>query len=365
MVERFNALADRGNLEFEAWFNSRLEDGRSWIVDENQWRFNYRYVPRIRFFRWELRCPPVLLGLCPDVLVSLYAEPCFIFGWLIARLRGIRTAFWCQVTFDTWVRRTRLKNAIKRFMFQRVDATLGSGEQSREFAMRFGTPSQRALVLQHSIDVEHYVEASKRARRDRATIRSRLGLTGVTFVYVGRLWRGKGLSVLVDAFNIVQGAIEKPTSLLFVGDGAEKESLRRKCEEIGLRNVVFVGFKQKQEIPAFYAASDIFVFPTLGDPYGLVVDEAMACGLPVISSDAAGEIRERIEDGINGYIVASGDSDGLAERMGYLAKNERIRLQMAIEARHFINDRDPETWALQFEKIMKQLANKETKQKCN
>ncbi len=357
MVERFNALADRATFRFEAWFNSRLEDDRSWLVDESQWRFNYRYVPRIRFLRWELRCPPVLLGLRPDVLVSLYAEPCFVVGWLIARLRGIHTAFWCQVTFDAWVRRARWKNAIKGFMFRRVGATLGSGEQSREFAMRFGTSSQRALVLRHSIDVKHYVEESKKALRHRMATRSRLGLSGITFVYVGRLWKGKGLTVLLDAFHIMQQTFEDPTSLLVVGDGPEENSLRKKCEELGLRNVVFVGFKHKQEIPAYYAASDVFVFPTLGDPYGLVVNEAMACGLPVISSDAAGEIRERIEHGISGYIVPAGDPESLANKMTEFASDDTLRQEMGRSAREVVIGRDPEAWARRFETIVEALAD--------
>ncbi len=86
----------------------------------------------------------------------------------------------------------------------------------------------------------------------------------------------------------------------------EDGTLRQACAARGIRNVSFVGFIQKRELPRYYALADVFVFPTLGDPYGLVVDEAMACGLPVISTSAAGEIHDRVEDGVNGYIVPPG-----------------------------------------------------------
>ena len=79
--------------------------------------------------------------------------------------------------------------------------------------------------------------------------------------------------------------------------------MQRICAERGIRNVIFAGFFQKAELPRLYAAADVFVFPTLGDPYGLVVDEAMACSLPIISTSAAGEIRDRVESGVNGFVV--------------------------------------------------------------
>ena len=89
LVERFNALTDRGNLDFEAWFNERCESDRSWDVDESKWQFPYRYMPALRVYSHRVRFPlPVLIDKPPDVLISLYAEPVFLIGWMIARLRG-------------------------------------------------------------------------------------------------------------------------------------------------------------------------------------------------------------------------------------------------------------------------------------
>ena len=282
MVERFNAVADRDTFDFEAWFNDRLEPDRSWDVDEASWRFSYRYIPTTHLFNRAQHWPIPILGRRPDVLVSLYAEPAFLVGWTIGKLRGSKTAFWCQVTMDRWVRRKRWKNAIKRAVFPHVDITLGSGEESRAFAMRFGVSPDRALRLPHSIDVRHYAEGALNSRPRRELSRQEIGLEGTTFIYVGRFWWGKGINYLLEAFEIVQRNSTKPVSLLLVGDGQEEIKLRRTCTERGIRNVFFTGFLQKPDLPHYYALADVFVFPTLGDPYGLVVDEAMACGLPVI-----------------------------------------------------------------------------------
>src|SRR5690606_24316100 len=87
MVERFNALVARDSFEFEAWFNDRIEKGRSWEVDETKWRFRYRYVPTSSIRGLRLHWPlPLLERRRPDLLVSLYAEPSFVVGWAIAKI---------------------------------------------------------------------------------------------------------------------------------------------------------------------------------------------------------------------------------------------------------------------------------------
>ena len=86
MVERFNALADRGSLQFEAWFNDRLDSERSWDIDESSWHFRYRYLPKTSFAGHTFHWPLPHFGQRPDVLISLYAEPIFLIGWWMARL---------------------------------------------------------------------------------------------------------------------------------------------------------------------------------------------------------------------------------------------------------------------------------------
>ena len=153
----------------------------------------------------------------------------------------------------------------------------------------------------------------------------------------------------------MQRQSSEPVSLLLVGDGSEETKLKQSCAERGIRNVVFAGFRQKAELPRYYALADVFVFPTLGDPYGLVVDEAMACGLPVISTAAAGEIRDRIEEGVNGYIVPPEDSAALAGAMRTLAGDAALRERMGAVSAQKIQGHTPEQWAKDFERIVQVL----------
>lgn len=353
MVDRFNALADRGEFDFEAWFNDRIAPDRSWNIDESSWRFVYRYLPVIHLGHWTLHLP--LLGRRPDVLVSLYAEPSFIFGWMIAWLRRIKTGFWVEVTFDRWIKRTWFKQFIKKWMFRHVDTIVTVAEDGRKFAIRNGADPDRVFFAPHVIDVEHFRNSSARARLQRAALRAEIGLHGVTFIYVGRLIKLKGIDYLIDAYARVVQQTAEQISLLLVGDGVEQARLQEICEKKRLCNAVFVGFQQKEDLPRYYAVADVFVFPTLGDTYGLVVDEAMACSLPVVSTSAVGEIRSRIEDGVNGYIVPPEDSAALTDRMLYLAQHGEIRESFGKAAALKIAGHTPERWSEDFEKIVKAL----------
>lgn len=352
MVDRFNALAARGNLNFRAWFSARREPHWSgaWKVDESSWVFDHRYVPHVFVRGRSVGFPPDLLGRRPpEVLISPHGEPSFVAGWAAARVRNVRTAFWVVRTSDSWFARQRYKEQLKHFMFPRTDAIFVPGEDARDYARQYGARDEQIITLPHPVDAE-FARAAARVRvEDREKLRTELGLEGTTFIYVGRLWWGKGLSGLLSAFGEVQreGA---DVSLLLVGDGPERISLLETARQLGLERVVFTGFQQRDDLPRYYSAADVFVFPTLGDPFGLVVGEAMSCGLPIISTSAAGEIRTRVEDGRNGFIVAPGDARELAARMRQVDADPALRQKMGALSREKVEGRTPERWAADFER---------------
>jgi glycosyltransferase involved in cell wall biosynthesis len=356
MVERFDALARRGNLDFEAWFSARTESDRSWKVDEAQWQFPYRYLPSVELGRSALALPaPLLRGRAPDVLVSLYAGADFLAGSTLARRRGARVAFWVEVTYDAWVRRRRWKEAVKARILPAADGILTAGDDGHSFARRYGVSDDRIHHVPHVVDFERLARGARLAEDERDRLRDELGVRGVTFVYVGRLWGGKGLTYLLEAFGALQARDVGEVSLLIVGDGSDEDELRGRARAQGLRNAVFCGFQGEDVLPRLYAASDVFVFPTLGDPFGMVVLEAMACGLPVVATTAAGEISDRVVDGVNGFLVAPGSSDQLLERMTVLARDEDLREAMGAASVDKVARQSPDAWADAFERALDEI----------
>jgi glycosyltransferase involved in cell wall biosynthesis len=356
MVERFNALARRDTLDFEAWFSSRTETDRSWKVDELEWEFPYRYLPSIKSARYSLTFPRPLFGArLPQLLVSLYAAPSFMIGSRIAAARGVRTALWVEVTFDAWIERRRWKEALKSAFFPRADAILTAGADGRDFAMRYGASPGRILVVPHVIDFDHYDRGGALEAEGRDRVRAELGLRGVTFLYVGRLWLGKGLDHLLDAFGALQRASSEEVSLLLVGDGVDEDVLRGRCVAERLENVSFTGFRDADVLPGIYAAADVFTFPTLGDPFGMVVLEALACGLPVIATTSAGEIADRVVDGVNGFLVPPANSQELLDRMTMLVRDAELRRRMGRASVEKVAGQTPDVWAEAFEQAVEKI----------
>lgn len=358
MVGRFNALADRGNLDLEVWFSSPSEPDRKWTFAETDWRFKYRFVPSLRV-RNRLFAIPRLWGSGrPDIFVTIYTRPSFLAMWQWFRLRRVKTAFWVLPTFDRWARGRPIHRALRRrllpYILPRANAILTSGSDGARFALEHGAPATSIVRMSHPVDAEFFAEARSVASQHRAKVRSELRVVGTTFIYVGRFWWGKGLNYLIDAFAEVQ-ALQTDASLLLVGEGPDEPRLRAQVDAHGVKNVMFLGFRQQSELPALFAAADVFVFPTLGDPYGHAVDEAMASSLPVISTTEAGEISSRIVAGINGFLVSPQETEDLTAKMLLFAKDHDLAPRMGAESARIARRFTMEGWAQEFESAMRRL----------
>jgi glycosyltransferase involved in cell wall biosynthesis len=347
MVERFNVIAARGNVDLHVCFNQRLEPDRSWDVDESRWLFPYSYLPRFRLT--GLRVPlPQLRRFQPDLLITVHGNLSFAAGALLAKQRGIMVALHAMKVFDTQRPVRWHRELAKRWLFRRVDAFHVPGDDAAAYVRQYGTRPSRIWAFPEPVDVQHFALGARQARQD-TDARRRLGLTGCVYLCVGQLRKGKGIDYLLDAYARLR-AEGVPASLVLVGDGVDEARYRARAA--GLPNVVFPGFVQKPGLPRWYGLADVLVFPTLGDTYGHVVQEAMAAGLPVIATENAGEIRERVLDGETGFIVPAADSDALLDRMRRLAFDPERRSRMGERGYERIRPRTIEWWAGEFETMV-------------
>jgi glycosyltransferase involved in cell wall biosynthesis len=347
MVERFNVIARRANVDLHVCFNERLQPDRSWDVDESRWAFPYSYLQRSRLA--GLRLPlPQLRRLQPDLLITLYENLSFVSGALLAKQQGAKVALHAMKVFDTWRPVRRHRELAKHWLFPRVDAFHVPGADAAAYIRQYGARPGRIWAFPEPVDVQHFASGARQARQD-SDARRRLGLTGCVYLCVGRLWSGKGIDYLLDAYARLT-AEGVSASLVLAGDGVDEA--RYRAQAAGLPNVVFPGFVQKPGLPRWYGLADVLVFPTLGDPYGHVVQEAMAAGLPVIATENAGEIRERVLDGETGFVVPAADSDALLDGMRRLALDPERRCRMGERGYERIRPRTIEWWAGEFEAIV-------------
>ena len=176
-------------------------------------------------------------------------------------------------------------------------------------------------------------------------MRARIGLPERYALFVGRLVRQKGIFDLLVAYAKLPMAVRDAVGLVFAGDGTERQELLGRSPDVEPGKVVFTGFLQRDDLPAIYALAEVLVLPTYSDTWGLVVNEAMACGVPVIASRVAGCVADLVKDGENGYVVEAGNTESLAEAMTKILTGPSRRDHMGECGRRMSGDFTPDDWA--------------------
>lgn len=341
MVDRFNRLADLGGVDFEAWFSRRTEPDRTWQIDESAWRFPYQYVGTSPF-RATGRAARLLRDRRPDVLFSLYEKPEYAATVLHARACGIPVVLHAMRTFDAWRPRSRRREISKRLLFPCASRFYVPGPDAAAYVAGYGVSEEKITILPEPVEVGRF--------RPAVAIREQRPADGggCQFIYVGRLWRYKGLDYLFDAYEAVVRRVPN-VSLRLVGDGLDETRYRARARS--LPRVTFAGYIRNEGLPEEYAAADVVVFPTLGDPYGHVVQEAMASARPVISTTSAGDISDRVLHGKTGLLVPAADSGALADAMLTLAGAPQMRETMGAAGFERIKSRTNGWWVAQIEAV--------------
>jgi hypothetical protein len=183
VVERFNALAARGTLDFQAWFNERREPDRSWNVDEESWQFRYRYIPSVRIGPRRLWLPlRELAAARPHLLVCGYDRASPALTSVFAHMFSDRVAFRTLPFYESWTPRTLWRQLALNVLFRLVDGAKVPGRAGREMAGSYGLPDARTWPVTQSIDVPRYSAAREFPAGEREAMRRRLGLRGTTIL---------------------------------------------------------------------------------------------------------------------------------------------------------------------------------------
>lgn len=211
------------------------------------------------------------------------------------------------------------KEVTHRLALRQFDGFLSVGKRNREYLLHYGVPEKRIFFSPHFVDNDWFAARALAAKGTRAELRHAWGAEGGSFVvlFAGKFISKKRPLDLVKALGLLHGREVKLTAV-FVGSGELQPQMQRLVTKLGIP-AHFAGFRNQSEMPQYYAAADVLVLPSDGtETWGLVVNEAMACGLPAIGSDAVGCGPDLIEVGRTGFLFPMGDIAGLAncvERM--------------------------------------------------
>lgn len=199
------------------------------------------------------------------------------------------------------------KRAWRRRLFGRAAAFLAIGRGNRDYYRAHGVADDRLFAMPYAIDNRAFAERAAAAANERPALRTRLGLEAdrPILLFVGKLMPRKRPDLLIEAWRRARWPGPAP-ALLMAGDGVLRETLRQAAPE-----AVFVGFQNQSQLPALYALADLLVVPSDREPWGLVVNEAMASGTAVVASDQVGAAHDLISPE-TGAVFRAGDADALA-----------------------------------------------------
>jgi glycosyltransferase involved in cell wall biosynthesis len=239
--------------------------------------------------------------------------------------------------------RTGIKETAKQFFFSRCHGFFTYGTRSKEYLQSYGVPEHKIHLRCQAAALPHdYSSADVMKRYESERMEGTL-----RFLYVGRLSPEKGLEDLLAAFRLVH--TRHPDSKLeLAGSGPMKDSLIERAAELGISaNVTFLGSRDIEELAELYVGSDVLVLPSHSEPWGLVANEALSYGCPVIVSDACGCAPAVVKENVTGFTFRAGDVTGLSEAMYSAVAMRPRRLEVARECIELISTFTPERAAKQ------------------
>lgn len=245
-------------------------------------------------------------------------------AWL-AKRAGLRVLMRCEATdhvaasegLKRWVR-----ERVVRFLLNRVDVCLAIGTHNRNFYRTRNIPMEHIVAMPYCVDNDHF-RAKAQATNIQA-LRADLLLSDErpVILYASKLMARKYADVLLEAYRRLP---EPRPYLLFVGDGELRAGLEQTVNIHGLDDVRFLGFRNQNELPAFYALADIFVLPSVNETWGLVINEAMNAGCAIIATDQVGSAADLVQNEKNGFVIPAQDVIALTESLRACMERERFR----------------------------------------
>jgi glycosyltransferase involved in cell wall biosynthesis len=251
----------------------------------------------------------------PDaVLIVGYASLYHLQGVLWSALSGYRMIYFSDASrLPAKTARGRARGLfLSRILFPRFDAVLAIGDKSRQLYRACGVPEAKIFRFPYAVDNDHFRALAREARPRREALRRRYGIPegALSVAYVGRLSAEKNLAELIRGVAGAPGQC-----LLFVGTGPQQAELERLAAELLPGRHAFAGFLNYDQLGDGYAAADVCALTSRFEAWGLVCNEAMAFGLPIVVSDQVGAAPDLVVPGETGHVYPVGDVAALSRAL--------------------------------------------------
>ena len=294
-------------------FSSESEDNRRWNADEKKLsnthylktksiKIQKRYDTKYIYF--PVGIGKELKNINPDIIIGWEYNPVSVQIMAWCRIHKRRYITLTDGTLHSERNINIVQKITRKYIISKCDAAIASSTKAKEKLLSWGISEKKVFLSLLTVDIEPYINIH------RVPVSGRL-------LYVGSMIQRKGLDLLISALKYVNCQYE----LRIVGNGSEEEirRLKQQIENEGLTDsVLFCGYKEGKELIEEYQYAEAFVFPTREDCFGLVLVEALAAKVPIISSIYADGAYDIIEDGINGLFVDPYNAKAFAKSIDYI-----------------------------------------------
>jgi len=283
----------------------------------------------------NLDAPDLEAGLSsfkPDIVI-VYGYSQKLSGRAVrwAKRNGVKTGYIADSELNNG-KKDLVKDTIKqvylRYYFRKIDFFFSVGHSNRLYYKKYGVRESSICRMHFPIDVEVYKKSWLEKQALRQAVRAQYGISDNELVIsvVGKLVSWKSQSHLVDAASVLESKGISVT-IFIVGSGEDAEEIRHQAEKLVKSKVIITGFISPEDLPGYYAASDIYAHPAAFEPHSLAISEAIYMGLPVIISNRCGSFGpdDDVEVNKNGFVYPFGD---IGELSGYIAALAADRQKM-------------------------------------
>ena len=349
----FNALARRTRVDLHVIFLAETDKAvRQWRIYTDEIRFSYEVLPS---WRWRAGKNSLLINRRlwyaleaanpQTILCGGYNYPASWEALWWARRRNVRFVLWTESNQRDKRAGRAVVEWLKRYFVKSCTAFVVPGKSALAYLQTLGAGEQAVFTAPNAVDNTFFATKSEEARCQPAGFREKFGLPRRYILFVGRLVPEKGAFDLLEAYAKLESGVRSEVGLVFAGDGVSKKELAQRAKGIGPGTVCFPGFAQREDLAGLYALAEALVLPTHSDTWGLAVNEAMACGLPIIVSSVAGCSADLVEDGWNGYVVPPRDSEKLSVAIASLLRQTELKQRMSARSWERIQNYSPEACA--------------------
>ena len=315
-VDFFNELGKR--CELTVVFEKKTSDERdpSWS-DYSFKHFNGIILKGITINTDTAICPGILNDInwnyYDEIVITNIYSPTGILA--TAMIRRLKLSYWIEGDGAFVKQSFGIKDIVKKIIISRAKGCFSTGKPHDEYYIKYGAKEQN--IIRYPFTSLHEIDICRKISTDdeKSMLRNELGIAEKHIVLtVGRFSYMRGYGKGYDVLLKVAQELDKDYGWYIVGGEATDEFKKMK-EDANLYNVHFVGFLDKSQLKKYYRSADIFVLMTVNDAWGLVINEAMAQGLPIISTDRCGAALELVEENENGFVLSPGDYISLREKI--------------------------------------------------